>query len=379
MAPAVEPRVVKAGFHARVYAVVRQVPAGFVTTYGQVATLLGSPRVARHVGFAMAALSRSREETVPWHRVINSQGRISYGGADGVGDFQRQLLEDEGVCFDARQRVDLRRFLYTFPKFRPPADKPPAKKSRSRRAAVELPSARTSQRRDTSMATFKGFSEQTTTFLRELGRHNEKAWFDAHRAEYDEHYIAPAKAFVAALGDKLATIAPAIVAEPKVNGSIFRINRDVRFSRDKRPYKDHLDLWFWEGADRKQGSSGFFFRLLHDRVLVGAGMHGFPKEKLAIYREKVAADKSGKALAAIAKKLAKGGSPVEGQSYKRVPKGYPADHPRADLLRHGALHAGVTMEPLPEELSSAKFVTLCMRHFRRLAPLHRWIVDELSG
>lgn len=114
MAPAVEPRVVSPGFHARVYAVVRQVPAGFVTTYGQVATLLGSPRVARHVGFALAALSPDHEP-VPWHRVINSQGRISHrDDAD-----QQRMLEDEGVSFDERGRVDLRRFLYTFPGFRP--------------------------------------------------------------------------------------------------------------------------------------------------------------------------------------------------------------------------------------------------------------------
>src|SRR5690606_23073622 len=79
MSPVVEPRVVSPGFNARVYAMVRQVPAGFVTTYGQVATLLGSPRVARHVGFALAALSRT-DEPVPWHRVINSQGRISHRG-----------------------------------------------------------------------------------------------------------------------------------------------------------------------------------------------------------------------------------------------------------------------------------------------------------
>jgi methylated-DNA-protein-cysteine methyltransferase-like protein len=109
------------GWNARVYAVVRQCPAGFVTTYGQVATLLGSPRVARHVGYALAALAFNEEE-VPWHRVINSQGRISHRGDVKRATKQERLLKREGVVFDLRGRVDLRRFLYPYPDFRWPED-----------------------------------------------------------------------------------------------------------------------------------------------------------------------------------------------------------------------------------------------------------------
>lgn len=121
--PVLEPRAVGPGWNARVYAVVRQCPAGFVTTYGQVATLLGSPRVARHVGFALAALGVSEpDEPVPWHRVINSQGRISHRGDVRRATQQERLLRREGVVLDARGRVDLRRFLYTYPDFRWPED-----------------------------------------------------------------------------------------------------------------------------------------------------------------------------------------------------------------------------------------------------------------
>ena len=123
--------MVKPGFNARVYAVVRQVPPGFVTTYGQVATLLGSPRVARHVGFAMAAVGNT-DEPVPWHRVINSRGEISDRGDPGRADEQREMLEDEGVEFSARGRVDLKRFRYSFPKFKAPPD--PAAPTKKRRA-----------------------------------------------------------------------------------------------------------------------------------------------------------------------------------------------------------------------------------------------------
>ncbi len=97
-------RVVSEGFHERVYAVVRGVPPGRVTTYGDVASALGSPRVARHVGWALAAL---RDEEVPWHRVINAKGTISDRGDTARALLQRSLLEREGVVFDARGRVDL--------------------------------------------------------------------------------------------------------------------------------------------------------------------------------------------------------------------------------------------------------------------------------
>lgn len=105
-------RVVTPGFHARVHAVVRRVPAGFVTTYGDVAAVLGSPRVARHVGWALSALT---DDDVPWHRVINAQGRISARGDTGRATLQQSLLEAEGVEFSETGRLDLERFRYRYP------------------------------------------------------------------------------------------------------------------------------------------------------------------------------------------------------------------------------------------------------------------------
>jgi uncharacterized protein (TIGR02453 family) len=99
------------------------------------------------------------------------------------------------------------------------------------------------------------FPPDTLGFLRDVRRHNERTWFEANRSRYEAGYIEPAKAFVAAVAPALEAIVPGIKAEPRVLGSIFRINRDTRFSKDKRPYKDHLDFWFWEG-DRKATSSG---------------------------------------------------------------------------------------------------------------------------
>ena len=86
------------------------IPEGKVATYGQIARLVGFPRHARHVGHALAALPANHE--VPWHRVINAQGRISPRGLDGYDDYQRILLEDENVVFDEEGRVSLKEFQW---------------------------------------------------------------------------------------------------------------------------------------------------------------------------------------------------------------------------------------------------------------------------
>ncbi|MGD8395829.1 MAG: MGMT family protein [Candidatus Eiseniibacteriota bacterium] len=99
------------GLHERIYAVVARVPRGRVATYGQVAELAGLGRQARLVGYALNALPEGRDD-VPWHRIINAQGRVSPRAEPGWVDFQRQLLEEEGVVFDARGRISLVRHAW---------------------------------------------------------------------------------------------------------------------------------------------------------------------------------------------------------------------------------------------------------------------------
>ena len=110
-------RVVGPGFRERVYAVVQRVPPGFVSTYGDVAAALGSAKVARQVGFALAALPQTRGD-VPWHRIINAQGRMSFRGDDVRGELQLAMLQAEGVLFEPSGRVRdfaRRRFVHPAP------------------------------------------------------------------------------------------------------------------------------------------------------------------------------------------------------------------------------------------------------------------------
>lgn len=101
-----------ASFYDAVYAMVRQVPAGQVTTYGAIARLCGQPRGARAVGYALRALQPGTD--VPWQRVVNAQGGISLRGEDGE-DLQRALLAHEGIVFDADGHVPLARYAWAGP------------------------------------------------------------------------------------------------------------------------------------------------------------------------------------------------------------------------------------------------------------------------
>lgn len=100
-------------YYAEIYQVVRVVPHGHVVTYGQVARLIGRPRHARQVGYALAALPDKHD--VPWHRVVNARGEVSRRAITDYEDYQRVLLEDEGVEFDHLGKIDLRRYQWREP------------------------------------------------------------------------------------------------------------------------------------------------------------------------------------------------------------------------------------------------------------------------
>jgi uncharacterized protein (TIGR02453 family) len=214
--------------------------------------------------------------------------------------------------------------------------------------------------------------------LRELRVNNNKQWFDAHRKQYQASYIAPAKQFVAAAGERLGQFEPDIEAQPRILGSIFRINRDTRFSHDKTPYKDHLDLWFWVG-ERRRAVSGFFVRITPETVSIGAGCHGFDKHRLANFRRALGNEPSGLRLAGIIKALEKNGYHLGGEHYKRTPRGFsPSGAALQSLLLHNALY-GHCDEPPDDSLLSEEILHDCIRHWSALAPLHRWLIEHVQN
>lgn len=225
-------------------------------------------------------------------------------------------------------------------------------------------------------STFQGFPQEAIDFLAGLAANNNKEWFEAHKQMYQTHIVAHAPAFVAALGERLKRISPGIEYDTRTNGSgsMMRIYRDTRFSQDKTPYKDHVAFAFWEGRQKKMENPGFGFQFGVEGGGLYAGMWGFSPEMLTAYRNAVIDESHGAALTAAIDAVRKAGNyPVQGEHYKRVPAGFPADHPRADLLKYNGLHVFAPPIP-PAVVASPQLVDVCFEHFRNMAPVQQWLV-----
>jgi uncharacterized protein (TIGR02453 family) len=225
------------------------------------------------------------------------------------------------------------------------------------------------------MSSFAGFSEETFRFLEDLGRNNDKQWFEAHRADYEHHVKQPGLAFIDAIGPMLARFSPNVRPVARVGGSMMRINRDIRFSSDKRPYKDHLDMAFRCGDDK--ASPAYWFRARVDELVLGAGMHVLDKPQLERFRKAVDADASGAELATKVTKVAKAGYELGGEHYKRVPGGFAPDHPREGLLRHNSVYVGTEME-IPSEATTPRFATFCAAHYKKMSPVIDWLEANVA-
>jgi uncharacterized protein (TIGR02453 family) len=221
---------------------------------------------------------------------------------------------------------------------------------------------------------FSGFSTECIHFLSSLKDNNNKTWFDAHRDLYEKHILRPARGFVNMMGDALRKEIPGIHADPRSNGSIFRIYRDTRFSKDKRPYKTHVAMLFWEGNGPKMECPGFYIHFDTEQVMLGAGVYLFSKPMLHSYRQSVVHPEHGKKLATLLDDIhIRKGYDIGGKHYKRVPRDYDAAHERAELLLHNGLYIGET-EPASDVLFSSDLIKHCMEVFDILLPLHRWLV-----
>lgn len=223
---------------------------------------------------------------------------------------------------------------------------------------------------------YGGFPRETVAFLAGLREHNERAWFEAHRAEYDVFYVGAARDFVLAAAERLHEISPGLRGEPKVLGSIGRINRDTRFSPDKRPYKDHLGIGFWEG-ERKRSPSGLFLRITPETCGVGLGAPPFDKPRLAAFRAAAADTVHGPDLVEAVAQVEAAGYRVLGEEFKRTPAGYGGlDPSRERLLRFSALWS--VKEPIGDWLFGPEALERALGYWRAMAPLHRWLIAALG-
>ncbi|MCC2113761.1 MAG: DUF2461 domain-containing protein, partial [Hyphomicrobiales bacterium] len=224
---------------------------------------------------------------------------------------------------------------------------------------------------------FDGFPRDLVDFLRELRANNDKAWFEAHRNDYQALLVAPAQSFIAAVAEPLAALYPPLQADPKTNRSLRRIHRDTRFSADKRPFHDHLHVIFWHGEKPNHGP-GVHFVIGPDSFGFGAGQWGFEGDTLARYRTALADAAAAAALAeAIATAERDGDTTLDPPALAKLPRGFSAPEPYAGLLRHKCVITR-SDEPHPNWLFDGRLIESLTPRIAALMPLIGWLSRHLG-
>jgi len=208
------------------------------------------------------------------------------------------------------------------------------------------------------MATFKGWPEDFQRFFIGLELDNSKKYFEANRRAYEDSVKGPMAALLESL-------------EPDFGpGKVFRANRDIRFSKDKSPYKTNI------AADVGMGSKGGYLSLDARGFTVATGRYVMSPEEIACFREKVAANASGTQLAGIVTELKKSGYDIGGEELKRVPPPWPQEHPRAELLRRKSLYVwkNYGLRPWLGSASARRYV---VKMWTDAQPLNDWFKKNL--
>lgn len=212
---------------------------------------------------------------------------------------------------------------------------------------------------------FPGFPTEAIDFYRGLTRHNTREWFQPRKSIYDEKVKAPMVQLVGELNRVMLDFAPGYVTDP--SKAIFRIYRDTRFSPDKTPYKTQIAASFARRGMEKRGAAGYYLAISHNGVDIGGGIYMPLPQTLVAVRAHIAghAPEFRKLTASPAiKRLF---NPMQGEQLSRVPKGYPADHPAADLLRFKQFLFFTSLEPAI--VTTPKLFTELEKRFRALAPV----------
>jgi uncharacterized protein (TIGR02453 family) len=186
---------------------------------------------------------------------------------------------------------------------------------------------------------FDGFKKEGIQFLKELKQNNSKEWFELHRHEWEQNILQPNISFIKDMGETLQILVPTINALPKVGGSLFRIYRDIRFSKDKTPMKSKIGLLFWQGRAHRMQSSSFYMHYDENEYFIASGIRAFKAPLLKAYREYIKDKRKRKELHYLLQNLTKKGYNLPEPKYKRVPKDFDKDDDFVYLALYGAMFA----------------------------------------
>jgi uncharacterized protein (TIGR02453 family) len=212
-------------------------------------------------------------------------------------------------------------------------------------------------------------------FLRELKENNDRAWFEENRARFEKEVREPLLAFVASVREPLAGISPSILAiAKKQGGSLFRIHRDIRFSKDKSPYKTWAALQFRHEAARDVHAPGFYLHFEPDNSFAAAGIWRPAREELIGVREAMIDEPE--RWSVMRDRLESEGWTFGGDSLKRAPRGIDPDHPLSDDLKRKDYI--VSLPVGEDEICSPGFRDRYLELARSAAPLPEYLCGVLG-
>lgn len=231
---------------------------------------------------------------------------------------------------------------------------------------------------------FRGFRPAAFSFLRALKRNNRREWFEANRPTYERDVKAPMQALVEELDVRFATLAPEFVGDRKA--SMFRIHRDIRFSKDKSPYKTHAAFWIFHRAPGRgvgqtvDGGAGFYFHLEPGTSLVAGGLWMPPRPKLQRVRDAIADDPASwegvVRSRAFVRRFGGLNEDDPGAVLKRLPRGFAPGHPAERWLRFNSFTVSRALSNV--EVLAPTLVTQVMKDYAAMLPFVRWLNRALG-
>ncbi|MGE0829742.1 MAG: DUF2461 domain-containing protein [Hyphomonadaceae bacterium] len=226
---------------------------------------------------------------------------------------------------------------------------------------------------------FEGFSASFFKFFRDLKKHNDRAWFEENKPRYRAEVQAPLSAFIHALAPLLAKTSPHFRCDPRPNGgSMFRIHRDVRFAKDKSPYKTHGSAQFRHDAGKDAHAPGFYLHLAPGEIFFGGGLWRPEPAALQKIRTRIAerpADwKMAKEAASIKKSY---GGLREGEPLSRPPKGFDPEHPMIEDIKKRSFF--VFRNADEAEAASPAFVKLVAKTYADASPLMQFLCTSVGA
>jgi len=229
---------------------------------------------------------------------------------------------------------------------------------------------------------FRGFPRSAFTFLTGLAGHNDREWFEARREDYEQSLRVPMKALIEEMDARLATVAPEITGS--VKGSMFRMHRDIRFSKNKAPYKTNAACWFFHrdskgsvGKEAVHGGAGMYFHLEPRACFAGGGVWMPPSPVLKRVRAALnVGHEEFEAIVKARKFRAVFGDLDTESMLKRMPRGFDADHPARDRLRHQSFTAGCALTQA--DVTSAALADRLEEIFRTITPFVRWLNSAMG-